>query len=63
MFIFVLAGLVIVGVMLAPNLVLKVKARNREIEERRLTRLSDGLLTAIERWQAIPSATNWTAGL
>jgi len=63
MFIFVLAGLVIVGVMLAPNLVLKVKARNREIEERTLTRLSDGLLTAIERWQAIPSATNWTAGL
>lgn len=60
---FVLAGLVIAGVMLAPNLVLKVQARNRNNEERTITRLGEGLLKAIERTQSIPSATNWSTAI
>ena len=59
MVVFVLAGLTIFGVLLAPNLVLKVKARQRAAEERVLHRIERALIRSIERQQAIPAATNW----
>jgi len=63
MLLFVVAGLVIVGVMLAPDLVLKVKARNRDNEERTLNQLNQRLIRRIEKTQTIPAATNWSTML
>jgi hypothetical protein len=60
---FVLAGLVIAGVMLAPNLVLKVQARNRQAEERTIVRIGDAFLKTLERTQSIPSPTNWSTAI
>lgn len=63
MVVFVLAGLTIFGVLLAPNLVLKVKARQRAAEERTLQRIEQAFIRSIERQQAIPTATNWWSSL
>src|SRR6266545_3156353 len=63
MIVFVLAGLVIAGVLIAPNLVIKVTARKRSAEEAALVRIHDGLIKSIERFQTIPSATNWSAAV
>lgn len=60
---FVLAGLTVFGVLLAPNLVLKVKARHRAVEEQTLQRIHEGLVRCIERQQTIPTATNWWSSL
>jgi hypothetical protein len=63
MVIFVVLGLVIAGVMLAPDLVIRVKARNRSNEEQTLTRLHDGLVRTMEKTQSIPAATNWSTAI
>ncbi len=63
MIIVVLAGLSIAGVMLAPNLVLKVKARNRSAEEQSLVRIQESLIHSIEQSQSIPSDTNWSTAI
>ena len=55
MAVFVLAGLTIAGVVLAPNLVLKVKARNSDGEEKTLTRIRDSFVQSIELTQIILS--------
>ena len=57
----VLFGLIIVGVMLAPNLVLKINARNREQESFRLARIREGLVTSMQQAQVVPAAAGWSA--
>src|SRR5436190_13432264 len=56
----VLFGLVIAGVLLAPNLVLKINARKRDRETERLDRVRGGLVTAMQRSQVIPAAAGWS---
>jgi hypothetical protein len=56
----VLFGLVIAGVMLAPNLVLKINARKRNQETERLARVREGLVTAMQRTQVVPAAAGWS---
>jgi hypothetical protein len=56
----VLFGLVIVGVMLAPNLVLKINARKRDHESERLALIREGLVTAMQRAQVVPAAAGWS---
>jgi hypothetical protein len=57
----VLFGLITAGVMLAPNLVLKIAARHRDQETQRLARIREGLVASIEQTQSIPSAAGWSA--
>ena len=63
MLIAAVALLVTAAVLLAPNLVERVKARQRDTETRRLLQLRDRLADSIERTQQIPSATNWSTSL
>ena len=56
----VLFGLVIAGVMLAPNLLLKINARKRDVETERLARVREGLVTAMQRTQVVPAASGWS---
>jgi hypothetical protein len=57
----VLFGLLIAGIMLAPNLVLKINARKRDLETERLARVREGLVTAMQRRQVVPAASGWSA--
>jgi hypothetical protein len=57
----VLFGLIIAGVMLAPNLVLKIVARNRDQETQRLARVREGLVASMEQTQVVPDAGGWSA--
>lgn len=57
----VLFGLVIVGIMLAPNLVLKINARKRDQETERLAQVREGLVTSMQRAQVVPAAAGWSA--
>ena len=59
----VLFGLVIVGVMLAPNLVLQVNARKRIAEEQTLTRIGQGLSTYIQKSQVVPGTSSWSTAI
>ena len=56
----VLFGLVIAGVMLAPNLILKINARKRDLETERLAHVREGLVTAMQRSQVVPAAAGWS---
>lgn len=63
-FMLVLFGLVIVGIVFAPNLVLKlVVEKNRDSEEQRIKRLGSAFDQSVQRGQAIPSHTNWITAL
>ena len=57
----VLFGLIIAGVMLAPNLVLKINTRNRDQETQRLARIREGLVTSMQGTQVVPAASGWSA--
>lgn len=56
-----LAGLAFVGVMLAPNLVLKTSARTWKAEEKALEDLRRSFLITVESTGYIPTATNWSS--
>jgi len=56
----VLFGLIIAGVALAPNLILKINARKRDQETERLARVREGLVTAMQRTQVVPNASGWS---
>src|SRR3954469_7329135 len=58
-FILVLFGLVILGVVLAPNLVPKEVEKKRDQEQRRLSRIATSLVESIQRTQTIPTFPNW----
>lgn len=63
MLVFVLGGLALFGVLLAPNLVLKVTEQKRDSESRILDQIEAALINSIERNQSIPAATNWWTSL
>lgn len=60
---FVLFGLVIGGIMLAPNLVLKFIAKKRDVEEQRMERIGRALQQSVQRGLHIPSHTDWSSYL
>jgi hypothetical protein len=55
----VLFGLITVGILLAPNLVLKINARKRDAEIERLASVREGLVTAMQCSQVVPNAAGW----
>jgi len=55
----VLFGLVTAGVVLAPNLILKITTKNRDVETQRLARIREGLIASIEQTQVVPGAAGW----
>src|SRR5256885_14195329 len=55
----VLFGLVLIGVIIAPNLILKVAEKNRDVEQKRITRIGNSLADSIQRRLIIPTYTNW----
>src|SRR5689334_7509209 len=57
--ILVLFGLVLIGVIIAPNLILKVVEKTRDLEQQRITRIGNALSDSIQRRLIIPSYTNW----
>src|SRR5256885_5794184 len=59
-YVFVVFGLVIVGIVLAPNLVLKLLAKKRDVEEQRLKRIGKAFEESVQRNLVIPSQTNWS---
>ncbi len=59
----VLFGLVVAGVILAPNLILKVAEKNQDVEQKRLTRIGNSLVQSVERGSIIPTYTNWSTAV
>src|SRR5437773_8859418 len=59
----VLFGLLLIGVIIAPNLILKVAEKNRDVEQKRLTRIGNSLMESIQRKQIIPTYTNWSTAV
>src|SRR5947207_7985979 len=59
-YVFVVFGLVIVGIVLAPNLVLNLLAKKRDVEEQRLKRIGKAFEESVQRNLVIPSQTNWS---
>ena len=59
----VLFGLLLIGVIIAPNLILKVAEKNRDVEQKRLTRIGNGLVESIQRGLTIPTYTNWSSAV
>ena len=55
----VLFGLVLIGVIIAPNLILKVVEKKRDREQQRITRIGDALSDSVQRRLIIPTYTNW----
>src|SRR3954471_18400611 len=55
----VLFGLLLIGVIIAPNLILKVVEKNRDLEQQRVTRIGNALGDSIQRRLIIPTYTNW----
>ena len=60
-YVFVLFGLVIMGIVLAPNLLLKFTTKKRDVEEQRLKRIAEAFDESIQRGLIIPSDTDWSA--
>src|SRR5256885_1035197 len=61
--ILVLFGLVLIGVIIAPNLILKVVEKNRDVEQKRITRVGNSLADSIQRRLVIPTYTNSPAAV
>ena len=59
----VLFGLILIGVIIAPNLILKVVEKNRDVEQKRVTRIGNSLADSIQRRLVIPTYTNWPAAV
>src|SRR5436190_7650769 len=59
-YVFVVFGLVIVGIVLAPNLVLNLLAKKRDVEEQRLKRIGKAFEESVQSNLVIPSQTNWS---
>src|SRR6267143_1626448 len=50
----VLFGLILIGVVIAPNLIPKVVEKNRRVEQKRLTQIGNSLVDSIQRRLIIP---------
>src|SRR5437899_6927460 len=59
----VLFGLLLIGVIIAPNLILKVAEKNRDVEQKRLTRIGNAFVESIQRRLTIPTYTNWSTAV
>lgn len=60
-YVFVIFGLVIVGIVLAPNLVLNLLSKKRDVEEQRLKRIGKAFEESVQRNLVIPSQASWSA--
>jgi hypothetical protein len=61
--ILVLFGFSFIGLIFAPNLILKVVEKNRDTEKARLTRIGEALDESIQRRLIIPSHTDWISAV
>ena len=59
-YVFVVFGLVSVGILFAPNLLPKLLENKREIEEQRLTRVGRAFEESVQRTLMIPGQKNWS---
>lgn len=59
----ILFGLVVIGIVVAPNLILNMAEKNRDAEQRRLTRIGNALVDSIQRRLVIPTYTNWSSAV
>src|SRR4051812_6204338 len=62
-FMVILFGLVVIGIVLAPNFILKMAEKNRDTEQKRLARIGNSLVESIQRRLVIPTYTNWSSAV